>query len=769
MYFTLNYFIVYYLKGFVMKDALISSSLRFILFAFIIISSQTLAENKNPSALTLGGAIFNNDSKGPSKKAKAAIKKLKKAFDLSKVSTAALQRKLGRKPKKIFQYIQNNIALHPYAGILRGSKGALISQSANSIDRSLLLAQLFKQAGFKTRLVSAKLVPDLADTLLFHIINQHKSIQITGNKMNDLIGVMGRELMYIGDAMSQIKLKYPSDFSFAWKQAVKNVQQHYWVQYQAKKSSSKTKAEWIDLDPSMGSSFGSALIPAEKFYQSIADLPSTLHRNIKIEFEVTQNTKDAKAEIKLSYSSQIKTFGYKAIGYYFNASGSNAKPVLLIGNKKIKGKTIKVGFELTKKGLGFAPSSKILDLFSKLPSGANKKSKSDKNSKKKSNFVAKIKSINLIITESFNGQSNTSSHKVYSLQQASASDIAANVKTNQQALKKALTQVGAIAIQVGNNNLHHAIQLMSMKKAITNAKNVIRGLTLLNYSYLSIRQRFPASIANKAIRFHSGANIIISKIISDHKLKQTTLSMDLTKKNFQMLWLPDLQKTKLHPFVDSIANGVLDHVIERTILRKNISDYTVGGLTDYAIQKKLPLLAINLKSHASFQEAHLLAIPTSKLKENLFVSLKEKPQNWPAEKADKMGWWIVNLKTGKTKDENLSGYHSVSADHAQGVAQRASWAKRYRNLGCTIMVVVGSTTVQVGETMTTFDPVEGAGLTVIGGGLEALGELACKKTPSIRAPSVSPARFTPGTGFRPRPNAIINHFTNMGGTIRRFR
>ena len=83
----------------------------------------------------------------------------------------------GREPSKILQWVRDNTTLAPYRGMLRGAVGVLMDRMGNSLDRSLLLADLLRQAGHSARLTNAQLSQDDARQLL----DKTKPHQITAN------------------------------------------------------------------------------------------------------------------------------------------------------------------------------------------------------------------------------------------------------------------------------------------------------------------------------------------------------------------------------------------------------------------------------------------------------------------------------------------------------------------------------------------------------------------------------------------------------------
>ena len=74
--------------------------------------------------------------------------------------------KLGHDPVKLFEWVRNQTMLVPYRGVLRGPVGVLTDRYGNSLDRSLLLAELFRLAGHEVRLARATLTERQARELL---------------------------------------------------------------------------------------------------------------------------------------------------------------------------------------------------------------------------------------------------------------------------------------------------------------------------------------------------------------------------------------------------------------------------------------------------------------------------------------------------------------------------------------------------------------------------------------------------------------------------
>ncbi len=67
---------------------------------------------------------------------------------------SALLEKVGREPAKLLEWVRDNTHLAPYRGSLRGASGVLQDRVGSSLDRSLLLAELLRAAGFEVRLAN---------------------------------------------------------------------------------------------------------------------------------------------------------------------------------------------------------------------------------------------------------------------------------------------------------------------------------------------------------------------------------------------------------------------------------------------------------------------------------------------------------------------------------------------------------------------------------------------------------------------------------------
>ena len=66
----------------------------------------------------------------------------------------------------IVEFARRSIAFEQYPGSLRGPKGTLLSLAGNTLDQSLLLGKLLRDAGYEARIARATLDDETAAALL---------------------------------------------------------------------------------------------------------------------------------------------------------------------------------------------------------------------------------------------------------------------------------------------------------------------------------------------------------------------------------------------------------------------------------------------------------------------------------------------------------------------------------------------------------------------------------------------------------------------------
>ncbi|HEY0008108.1 MAG TPA: hypothetical protein VGB55_05250, partial [Tepidisphaeraceae bacterium] len=96
----------------------------------------------------------------------ATLEQRLRMIDRSEFEPQAIVEAVGRSPERLSEWVKTQTRLLPYRGALRGSVGVLMDRSGNSLDRSLLLAELIQASGFEVRLANATLSNDQVEAAL---------------------------------------------------------------------------------------------------------------------------------------------------------------------------------------------------------------------------------------------------------------------------------------------------------------------------------------------------------------------------------------------------------------------------------------------------------------------------------------------------------------------------------------------------------------------------------------------------------------------------
>jgi hypothetical protein len=78
----------------------------------------------------------------------------------------AVVEQVGHDPKALGKWVHEQTRWLPYRGMLRGARGVLLDRKGNSLDRSLLLAELLRISGCQVRLAHATLPAEMARQLV---------------------------------------------------------------------------------------------------------------------------------------------------------------------------------------------------------------------------------------------------------------------------------------------------------------------------------------------------------------------------------------------------------------------------------------------------------------------------------------------------------------------------------------------------------------------------------------------------------------------------
>ncbi|MBI1211242.1 MAG: hypothetical protein GC190_07255 [Alphaproteobacteria bacterium] len=180
---------------------------------------------------------------------------------------AFVVKRVGKDPAKLFAWVQTNSFWIPYRGVLRGPVGVLMDGRGNSLDRSLLLADLLKRAGQTVRLAHGQMTQQDAVTRLSQLVAREANangpvgnarLSVTGAAMlNAATAQLSTEKQDAARRLATLNARTAAqtrrllqmiekpDASDEWSDrfvtALEALQDHWWVQRQ-------TAAGWVDMD-----------------------------------------------------------------------------------------------------------------------------------------------------------------------------------------------------------------------------------------------------------------------------------------------------------------------------------------------------------------------------------------------------------------------------------------------------------------------------------------------------------------------------------------
>lgn len=241
------------------------------------------------------------------------------SIDKSQLDLAGLLDKLDYDHEKIVAFVKSDIYFEQYSGSLRGAFGTFLSRSGNSLDQSVLLAKMLKDAGFDARIAYTQLNQSDAK-MLFQQSNSgvfDADSRLLENLLNDIISIgqntqspdQGSE--YEADTKSRPEatpliqhaetnaksvsknilkkmrdLDLESRVATASQELVKEAQEYFWVQLKT-----SANADWTDVHPAFRKNAPSigGLKPLDYFYDVV---PKEFVHMVSIQFFVDQRFGD---------------------------------------------------------------------------------------------------------------------------------------------------------------------------------------------------------------------------------------------------------------------------------------------------------------------------------------------------------------------------------------------------------------------------------------------------------------------------------------------
>jgi hypothetical protein len=251
------------------------------------------------------------------------FRNLASTIDRSHFDPESLLEATDYESDRIIDYVKHQIRFQAYKGTLRGPRGTLISQAGNSIDQSLLLANLLKNAGYEARIVRGEISKDLAaaeirsmgepqiwpaafdssaslGSILEKISTKsHQSVDAISQDLNVFSSALQTKSDQIASTVTRLNNDVAlslgdrlaaSEDQFA-DRLINEQTDYFWVQYREGVS-----GVWVDVHPAIPDIEELKVDPSDYYADAI---PEDLAHRVQIQVYVETNFGDQKATHEL--------------------------------------------------------------------------------------------------------------------------------------------------------------------------------------------------------------------------------------------------------------------------------------------------------------------------------------------------------------------------------------------------------------------------------------------------------------------------------------
>lgn len=207
----------------------------------------------------------------------------------------------------VLTWFEQNTRWVPYQGVLRGANGVLLDRTGNSLDRSLLLAQLIGDAGHETRLVRGQLSADAVTTLLRRKATSAASAPtVEPLFVTDLVDAAAGAPSEAAALAKLIGPLHALDRDDAQEAAAN----HWWVE-------AKVGGEWTTVDPLLrGSMEAMRSAPVERL--AADSLPESLYHTVTIRVVIERwSAGETFEEVPFEYTLRTADAAYQNLELQF--------------------------------------------------------------------------------------------------------------------------------------------------------------------------------------------------------------------------------------------------------------------------------------------------------------------------------------------------------------------------------------------------------------------------------------------------------------------
>ncbi|MGH7558141.1 MAG: hypothetical protein ACREMD_10290 [Gemmatimonadota bacterium] len=236
---------------------------------------------------------------------RAAVARLEEADAFPPATPAELASRLGGDPRSILEYVRTRLRYDPYAGILRGGRGALLTGGGNDLDLMLLLrdALLSADPNLSVRYARASMEGQALASVRpgepFPDLDPAEIARITGYDVAEVTAALrdpgaDPELEELSGRIDEETVFIQSHLATRPNPTGAPSREHWWLR-------ARFGGQWIDLDP-LAESDGMAPTPM----QEVERLPPELHHRIGIRL-VLERLRDGELEEEILYRQSWDT------------------------------------------------------------------------------------------------------------------------------------------------------------------------------------------------------------------------------------------------------------------------------------------------------------------------------------------------------------------------------------------------------------------------------------------------------------------------------
>jgi transglutaminase superfamily protein len=177
---------------------------------------------------------------------------LRKSLAIERYDFDAGARALGSGYEPAFRFVRDEVQYDAYAGVLRGASNAFTARAANSFDRALLLSDLLKRKGLRTRFAIGRLARADAERLFDHAFDRARLVlgapaagerAAAASEGSMVPRVRSRAMRDYAAIRAALGGEGPRDATMPRDAVVAEITPHAWVQ-------TLVDGRWVDLDPS---------------------------------------------------------------------------------------------------------------------------------------------------------------------------------------------------------------------------------------------------------------------------------------------------------------------------------------------------------------------------------------------------------------------------------------------------------------------------------------------------------------------------------------